>query len=246
LVVNVSDGASVEQRVVAREAQIQALAQERSAIVEERDEYRKLVLHLREENERLKRGLLGQKAERLPKNDAQLSLLMLGLALGGDADASAPAPPAEQVVAEHRRAKPVRRPLPDHLPREQIEIVPPEVERGPDAFELIGTETRAVLERRPSFTIVVEVTYKKYVRKDRDRNGPTEVLAPDAVELPIPRGVAGPSLLADTIVRRWQDHQPLNRLESIYGREGLAIPKSTICTWHEQLAELVQPLASGS
>lgn len=241
--VDVSDGVSVEQRLAVLEAQIEALAQEGRAIAEERDEYRKLVLHLREENERLKRGLLGQKAERLPKNDAQLSLLMLGLALGGEADATATAPPpAENVVAEHRRAKPVRRPLPDHLPRERIEIEPPEVERDPGAFELIGTETRAVLERRPSSAVVVEVIYKKYVRKDRDRSGPTEVWAPDAVELPIPRGVAGPSLLADTIVRRWQDHQPLNRLEGIYGREGLPIPKSTICTWHEELAELVQPL----
>lgn len=230
-----SDGISVEQRLTALEAQI-------AAIAEERDEYRKLVLHLREENERLKRGLLGQKAERLPKNDAQLSLLMLGLALGGDTDAPAPTPPPEQVVAEHTRAKPVRRPLPDHLPRERIEIVPPEVERDPDAFELIGTETRSVLERRPSATIVVEIAYKKFVRKDRDRKGITEIWAPDALELPIPRGIAGPSLLADTIVRRWQDHQPLNRLEGIYGREGLTLPKSTICTWHEELLELVQPL----
>jgi len=231
----VSDGVSVEQRLAALEAQVATIAQER-------DEYRKLVLHLREENERLKRGLLGQKAERLPKNDAQLSLLMLGLALGGEAETPAPPPPPEQVVAEHTRAKPVRRPLPDNLPRERIEIEPPEVERDRDAFELIGTETRAVLERRPSSAVVVEVIYKKYVRKDRDRNGPTEVWAPDRIELPIPRGIAGPSLLADTIVRRWQDHQPLNRLEGIYGREGLPIPKSTICTWHEELAELVQPL----
>jgi transposase len=240
--VGVSDGISVEQRLAALEAQIAALAQERSAIAEERDEYRKLVLHLREENERLKRGLLGHKAERLPKNDAQLSLLMLGLALGGEADEAAPTPSPEQVVAEHTRAKPVRRPLPDNLPRERIEIVPPEVERDPDAFELIGTETRSVLERRPSATIVVEIAYKKYVRKDRDRNGITEIWAPDVLELPIPRGIAGPSLLADTIVRRWQDHQPLNRLEGIYGREGLTLPKSTICTWHEELLELVQPL----
>jgi hypothetical protein len=169
LVVDVSDGISVEQRLAALEAQI-------AAIADERDEYRKLVLHLREENERLKRGLLGQKAERLPKNDAQLSLAILGLALGGDT-APAPTPPAEQVVAEHTRAKPVRRPLPDNLPREQIEIVPPEVERDPDAYELIGTETRAVLERRSASAVVVEVTYKKYVRKDRDRNGPVEVAA---------------------------------------------------------------------
>jgi hypothetical protein len=49
-------------------------------------------------------------------------------------------------------------------------------------------------------------------------------------------------LLADTIVRRWQDHQPLNRLEGIYGREGLDLARSTICTWHEQLGDLVAPL----
>jgi transposase len=235
----VSDGVSVELRLAALEAQIVAL-------VQERDEYRKLVLHLREENERLRRGLLGQKAERLPKNDAQLSLLMLGLAFGGDAststETSAPPAPADQVVSEHTRAKPVRRPLPDDLPRVHIEIVPPEVERDPDAFELIGADKRAVLERRPSSTIVVEISYKKFVRKDRELDGPTEIWAPDVVDLPIPRGVAGPSLLADTVVRRWQDHQPVNRLEGIYGREGLPIPKSTICTWHEELAELVQPL----
>ena len=29
-----------------------------------------------------------------------------------------------------------------------------------------------------------------------------------------------------------QDHQPLNRLEGIYGREGLDLARSTICTWH--------------
>ena len=40
------DVASVEQRLAALEAQI-------AAVAEERDEYRKLVMHLREENERL-------------------------------------------------------------------------------------------------------------------------------------------------------------------------------------------------
>jgi hypothetical protein len=49
-------------------------------------------------------------------------------------------------------------------------------------------------------------------------------------------------MLADTIVRRWQDHQPLTRLEGIYAREGLPLAKSTICTWHEQLAALAHSL----
>jgi hypothetical protein len=48
--------------------------------------------------------------------------------------------------------------------------------------------------------------------------------------------------LAQTIVARWCDHQPLNRQESIYAREGLEISKSTMCTWHGTLAELAKPL----
>jgi transposase len=205
----------------------------------ERDEYKKLVRLLQEENERLKRGLLGQKAERLPANDLQLSFAILNLMLSGDSAApdatEAPAPPdSEQVIGEHKRRKPKRKALPIDAPRVPIEIIPPEVQReGLDAFELVGTDVREVLERRPASTVVVQLIYKKFVRKDRPRNAPTQVLCPETVELPIERGLAGPGMLADTIVRRWQDHQPLNRLEDIYAREGLDLAKSTMCTWHE-------------
>jgi hypothetical protein len=187
----VSNGASAEPILAPLEAQL-------TAVTEERDEYRKLVLHLREEVERLKRGLVGQKAERLPANDAQLSLMMIGLALG-PAPANEPEtpPPVEENVAAHTRRKPVRKPLPAHLPRVQIEVVPPEVEREPGAFELIGTDVRAVLERRPSATVVLEILYKKFVRKERIRGVETQVFVADALELPIERGMAGPGMLAD-------------------------------------------------
>jgi hypothetical protein len=49
-------------------------------------------------------------------------------------------------------------------------------------------------------------------------------------------------MLADSVVRRWQDHQPLHRLEGIYARDGLRLNRSTLCGWHEQLAALVQPV----
>jgi len=247
---SVSDAASVDGQVAALESQLARFAVDLTEttgqlkkVEGERDEYRKLVLHLKEEVERLRRGLLGQKAERLPQNDAQLSLAMLTLAMAGPGGApEAEALIEEQLIAEHKRRKPVRKPLPPELPRVDIEIVPPEVEREPDAFECIGQETREVLERRPAATVVVAITHKKFVRKDRDRNAPTQVFAPEPIDLPIPRGLAGPGMLADTIVRRWQDHQPLHRLEGIYGREGIELPPSTICTWHGQLAELVRPL----
>jgi transposase len=240
----VADAVLIEQLLKEQ----QALHADLRKACDERDEYRKLLMLMREENERLKRGLLGQKTERLPKNDAQLSLAILGMAMGEKPEP--PAPPQTQIVAEHERKKPTRKPLPDNLPREEIVIRPPEVERSPDEFSLIGRETREVIERRPSATFVVAITYEKFVRKTSldsskqalSQDGSKQVLSPEVVELPIERGIAGPGFLADTIVHRWQDHQPINRLETIYAREGLVVPKSTICGWHEQLAELVKHL----
>jgi len=103
---------------------------------------------------------------------------------------------------------------------------------------------RARCWSRPASCVVVASTYKKFIRKDQRRGATTDVLAAQTLELPIERGLAGPSLLADTIVRRWQDHQPLTRLSDIYRREQLDVAKSTLCTWHDQLAELVRPLVA--
>lgn len=214
---------------------------ELAKVAAERDEYRKLVLHLREEVERLRRGLLGQKAERLPRNDAQLSLAILEMAFGSQGNE----PPAagKQLIGPHERRRPARKPLPAELPRVTIEIQPPEVEReGRDAFECIGSERREVLERRPASSVVVELVYPKYVRKDRERHAAAQVLMAESVELPITRGIAGPCMLADTVVRRFADHQPLHRMEGSYSRENLELARSTMCTWHEELAELACPV----
>lgn len=51
-------------------------------------------------------------------------------------------------------------------------------------------------------------------------------------------------MLADTVVRRWQDHMPLNRLEDVYARDGVELARSTMCGWHGALAEVVKPLVS--
>src|SRR5262249_41035686 len=105
--------------------------EELGRVRQERDEYKKLVVLLQEANERLKRGLLGQKAERLPRNDSQLSLEILRMALGTDSVSadSEEEPESEQTVAEHTRKKPSRKPIPEHVPRVVIEMVPDEVKR---------------------------------------------------------------------------------------------------------------------
>jgi len=70
------------------------------------------------------------------------------------------------------------------------------------------------------------------------------VLIAEPPERPIERGLAGPSLLAKTIVYRWQDHLPLYRQEKIHARDGLELARSTMCGWHEQLAGLAEPLTA--
>jgi transposase len=226
---------------------VEALAQleELQKAQRERDEYKKLYTHWREENERLKRGLLGKKAEKLPQNDAQLSLAILGLMLGGGEEPAPPPADQEQtrVIPEHTRKVPKRRGPSDDWPRVYIELVPAEVEReGLDAFDVIGQETRGVLERRPASCVFVEVVRKKFVRKADKGAAETSVLIADPLPLPIAKGIAGPGLLAETIVKRWCDHQPLHRQESIFARDGLELARSTLSEWHMALALLAAPL----
>ncbi len=203
----------------------------------DRDRYRTLYQQLLEAYEKLKRGLLGQQAERLPADDRQLTLDLLATLLGD----TTPAPPP-QPVRSHTRTPHGRKPLPAHLPRVVVELIPHDVqEEGLAAFERIGAEVSEALERRPASSVIVQVVRPKFVRKDRRRGEPTPVLIATPADLPITRGLAGPGVLADSIVRRWQDHQPLHRLERIYARDGLALARSTLCGWHAEAAALVRP-----
>lgn len=209
-----------------------------------RDEYRRLYLEMMERCRKLERGLMGQKAERLRGDDAQLSLGVLEMMLHEREMAELhEGLTLEEEVRAYKRHKPTgRKPIPDHLPRVDIEILAPEVEReGLDRFERIGEEVTEVLERRPASVVVARVVKPKFVRKDRDRER-TEVLVGQTPELPIVRCLAGPGMLADTIVKRWQDHLPLHRLEGIYERDGIELARSTLGGWHEQLAPLVKPV----
>jgi transposase len=241
--VDVDAIATLTERIDALQETVRGLSEQNAQLAEERERYRTLYLQMLELNKKLERGLLGQKAEKLPPDQAQLTLALLATLLGDRPGAESPAEAVQQ-IGPHTRSKPTgRKPLPENLPRVEIEILPDEVKRGGlDAFVKIGEEVSEVVERRPASLVAVRITRPKFVRADRVANQATRVFVAEPLELPIERGLAGPGLLADTIVRRWQDHLPLNRLESIYAREGLELARSTVCGWHEELAVLARPL----
>lgn len=223
---------------------LQQAESQRERAREERDRFKALYLEMLERNRKLERGLMGQQRERAT-SESQLTLDVLSAMLGEREAAEIDALPSPDEPEEKppRKKGHGRRPLPEDLPRVDIEIIPDEVQRaGLDAFERIGEEVTEVLERRPGSMVIARIIKPKFVRKDREPNTPTEVHVGQTPSLPIPRSVAGPGLLADTLVRRWQDHMPLHRLEQMYAREGVEMARSTICGWHEQLRPLVEPL----
>ena len=217
-----------------------------AALRSERDHYHALYLEMLERCRKLEKGLVGPKSERLSGDESQLTIGVLQTLLSERdlAEIDDLAKANEQEVKAHTRKKPTgRKPLPEHLPRVDIEVVPEEVQReGLDAFERIGEDVSEVLERRPASMVVARIIKPKFVRKDRaEKKG---VLMGETPELPIPRGLAGPGMLADTLVKRWDDHAPLNRMEKIYARDGVELARSTVCQWHGQLAPLFEPLVA--
>jgi hypothetical protein len=101
-------------------AELARLDAERNQIAAEREHYHAAL----EEMRKLELGLLGQKAERVPASDAQLSMALLAELLGREPTPEPP-PADQRIVRAHERAKPTgRKPLPESLPRVDVEILP--------------------------------------------------------------------------------------------------------------------------
>lgn len=219
------------------------LAAENEKLAAERNEYQQQYVVLLEAYRKLEAGFWGQSRERFVVVGAEEQLTLVEL-LKMVVPAAA-APQATTTVPAHTRAKPTgRKTPPADLPRIDFEELPPEVKKeGLNAFERIGETVCETVERRPSSTVVLRTVRAKYVRKGDDKPaGEPKVLQAEPLELPVPRALAGPGLLADSIVKKWTDHLPLHRIERIYGRDGFPVARSTLCGWHEAVAALVAPL----
>ncbi len=144
-------------------------------------------------------------------------------------------------VAAHTRKTSGRKPLPEHLPREQRIYDLEEHEKiCACGHELrhIKDETSEQLEIIPAKIYVVQHVRKKYACKHCEETIKT---APMPAQ-PIPRSIAGPGLLSHIIVSKFQDHLPLFRQEQLLRRIGIDIPRSTLCLWIIRMHELFKPM----
>ena len=156
-------------------------------------------------------------------------------------------PDDEERNTDHKR-KPRRKRgmtrVSDDLPRVRVEIpVSDEQRRCSCGCEMaqIGEEVTEVLEYQPSSFFVREIVRPKLACKHHEEHG---VSTPALPPRPIPKGMAGPSLLAQIVTAKYKDHLPLHRQHGIYKRHGVDIAESTMVDWIRGVAELVDPIVS--
>jgi transposase len=60
---------------------------------------------------------------------------------------------------------------------------------------------------------------------------------------PLERCAASTNLLAWLLTQKFANHLPLHRQEAIFGRDGMRLPKQTLCDWTLAAAEALRPIA---
>jgi transposase len=137
---------------------------------------------------------------------------------------------------EKQQAK--RQPLPAHLPRREIRHEP-ESSTCQCGCQLkrIGEDVAEKLDYVPGV-----FTVERHIRgKWACAQCETIIQAPVAAHV-IDKGIPTTGLLAQVLVAKYADHQPLYRQEAIFGRAGLAIPRSTLAQWVGTCGVRLQPL----
>lgn len=184
----------------------------------------------------LKRLKFAAKSEHF--NPEQRSLLEEAI----DADLEALQRELEQLApeapAEREKRTPKREKLPESLPRHEIRHEPDSTVCACGCqLRRIGEDVAEKLDYQPGVFSVERHIRGKWVCAQCE----TLVQTPVAPHI-IDKGIPTTGLLAQVLVAKYVDHQPLYRQEGIFGRAGLAIPRSTLAQWVGACGVQLQPL----
>ena len=187
---------------------------------------------------KLRRLQFGRKSEKLDREIEQLELRLDELE-ATQAEQAAPSQTPVAAIPAASAAKPARRPLPEHLPRETRKY-PPKQSACPDCggeLKHLGEDVSEMLEYVPARFKVIRQVRPKLACACCER-----IVQAEAPSRPIERGIAGPGLLAHVLVSKYCDHLPLYRQSEIYAREGVELERSTLADWVGGTSALLAPL----
>ena len=217
---------------------VETLKQMVSHLLSDMQDKDREILNLKCQLEVLKRRIFGRRSEKIDPNQ---------LALFEDLTRQLEQAEAEKIVEEKPRRNGNgnghgRRPLPADLPREQIEVPPDPQDlvcsTCHKAKVKIGQEITEELEYVPASFFVRQYVRAKYACPDCQDG----VVIAELPPRPIPKGLAGPGLLAQVLTSKYADHLPLHRQKGIFRRHQVDIADSTMCDWVRDMADLLSPI----
>ena len=187
---------------------------------------------------KLRHQLAGQRAHRFGASSETSEQLQLALEMSEIAIAALTA--RLRLPDDTPADKPKRKPIPDHIPRVEVELVPGGTECAQCGGKLrrLGEDVTEELEYVPGRFIVNRIVRPRMACSGCDCF--TQASLPSR---PIERGRPGPGLLAHVLVNKYADHLPLYRQSQIFDREGLDLDRSTLADWVGKSTALLEPLA---
>jgi transposase len=199
-----------------------------------------LVVHLRLEIEKLRRAVYGVRSERKQRLLDQLEMQLEDAEAGATEDEMAAERSAPStLVKSFERRRPVRKPFPEHLPRERVVIVAPASCPccGSTKLSKLGEDVTETLEVVPRQWKVIQTVRERFSCRQCEA-----ISQPPAPFHVTPRGFAGPNLLAMVLFEKFGQHQPLNRQSERYAREGIDLSLSTLADQVGACATALRPL----
>jgi transposase len=153
----------------------------------------------------------------------------------------------DQIRTRHQRKHAPRAIACAALEREHVQHELPEEQRVCPVTQKplveVGEKTSEEVEYRPAKLVVLVHHRKVYglAEEDRAERKSEPIVAPLPVR-PLENVLAGPALLAWILVQKYCNHLPLYRLQAIFGRDGLDLPRQTLCDWVMAVAFLLGPI----
>ena len=196
----------------------------------------------------LNRQLFGRKSEKLPIIDPDYPDLFAGmLPENAQQIADAHDEAVEKIIKtkEERRQEKKNRIMMEDLPvLEQVILTPDNLDTN--LYKKIGQEVTRIVEHKPGQLYIKEIIREKWGLKDNistTPKGKSGVLIAPMPLLPIYKGIAGASLLAEILLQKYEYHMPYYRQIKQYSHLGMkGLTESTVDGWFKQTMELLKPL----
>lgn len=189
----------------------------------------------------LSRRLFGKKTEQLTPGQLVLAYEQLDNETG-KADEPVETDSGEGPTVGKSRPRRGRRAIPKNIRRVEVIVDLPESEKTCAACsterERIGEDVSEKYDYIPAELICRVTRRQKYGSCACTPGVVTAPAPPQAVE----KGLATEGLLAHVVTSKYVDHQPLHRLEKIFGRHGADISRKTLCDWVAECAGALAPV----